>query len=263
MEQNEEQKPTPIRLQHENGHAIRIDPATDAGPQPLIDFADPLNFNAQDVVESVQGVLQALRQAFAAFDADESHLDLKPEALARLQEAHRQEVTAKYEPFFRELLAAAENQAEHRQALVLRATMPHRYSGNRMLEQRAATEIAMGFSQPLQGKLPTVELDAALRAKNIDLATALVQRAATVKDADIVPSERARYAAVEQRYRAMLDVDSLQDKLADAEQTLSAVKAASRAVMQGNSPQAMIALGLAALPKDSQGYLSTMKNPFR
>ena len=254
---------TPVR--------VRPYPNRDGGPaayghqeegEPLVEFYGEQN--PISIVEGVQQVLTHIQADLKEFDEDPAHADLKPEALAKLREAYEQEVVSRYDLFFTEVYDHSVDQAEHAQALLNRAQFPMRYSGNLMHQQRAATEISMAMTQPLQGNLPTVELDQALRAKNIDLASALIQRARTLK-IEVPPSERARFDKAVEKYREMLDLGTVEENLANAEQTLEAVKASRAAIAShGNDPQQLIALGLAGLPRTTEGYLkANAANPFK
>jgi len=228
-------------------------PRTTDEPQTIFEPADG-DMTPADVVSGCADVLAHIQDEVQDFEDDPSHADLKPEVVDRLREENRRRVVAQYDGAFAEMQQLAADSAEHAQALLNQSMYPLRYSGNAMHQQRAATEISMAMSMPLIGNLPVAELDQALRAKNIDLASALIQRAQTVKT-EVTPGERARFAAVVAKYEAMLDLSTVRENLAQRESTLIAVKAAAKAMQTGSGSTALIALGLAGLPQSTDEYM--------
>lgn len=261
-------KPQPMRVRHQNGKAVVVKAAdgTNLEYETLdITNEDQFSQSPETVVNAAQKMIEVIRGKLADFDHQmKGRDDLKPEAVQAAREKFQRELIDSYKPLMDEMDTVAARQAEHRQALFARAQYPERYSGNAMHAQRAATEIAMAMSMPLRSPLGVHEIDEALRFKNIDKASALIERGRTVKQA--TPGEVEKFEKVVQHYRDMLGLDNVEARLAGAEDTVQAVQQARAAIQTYgsiNNPQSLIALGLAGLPKDTKGYLSAQNNPFK
>jgi len=261
-------KPQPMRVRYQDGKAIVVKAADGHSLEyETLDISNEDQFeqSPETVVNTAQKMIAKIKDKIAEFDRTVGQSeDLKPEAVKAMREKLQKDMIDSYKPLMDEMDTVAARQGEHRQALAARAQYPARYSGNKMIEQRAATEIAMAMTMPLRSTLGVHEIDQALRFKQIDVATALIERGRTVKQA--TPDEVGRFEKVVQHYRDMLGLDAVEGRLAEAEDTVQAVEQARAAIQTYgsiNNPQSLIALGLAGLPKDTKGYLSTQKNPFK